>query len=120
MDVLDAVYGFIVYVNDKGVVTGGMAESLTSTDAVTWTLKLRKDMKFTDGAPYDAEAVKYNWDRAADPATLSLSAAVHLFLEQGDHRRRSTDADDQAVLPERQFRSPGRRAVPLHRLAKQH
>lgn len=35
MDVLDAVYGFIVYVNDKGVVTGGMAESLTSTDAVT-------------------------------------------------------------------------------------
>ncbi|WP_392709631.1 ABC transporter substrate-binding protein [Rhizobium ruizarguesonis] len=71
MDVLDAVYGFIVYVNDKGVVTGGMAESLTSTDAVTWTLKLRKDMKFTDGTPYDAEAVKYNWDRAADPATLS-------------------------------------------------
>ncbi|MGO7888852.1 ABC transporter substrate-binding protein, partial [Rhizobium ruizarguesonis] len=55
------------------VVTGGMAESLTSTDAVTWTLTLRTDMKFTDGTPYDAEAVKYNWDRAADPATLSTA-----------------------------------------------
>lgn len=71
MDVLDAVYGFLVYVNDKGVVTPGMAESLTSTDAVTWTLKLRKGVIFTDGNPYDAEAVKFNWDRAADPATLA-------------------------------------------------
>ena len=31
MDVLDAVYGFLVYVNAEGKVTGGMAESLTST-----------------------------------------------------------------------------------------
>ena len=75
MDVLDAIYGFLVYVNDKGVVTGGMAESLTSTDATTWTLKLRKGMKFTDGTTFDAEAVKYNWDRTADPATLAPTQA---------------------------------------------
>lgn len=75
MDVLDSVYGFIVYVNDKGVVTGGMAESLTSEDAVTWTLKLREGVTFTDGTPYDAAAVKYNWDRVADPATAAPSQA---------------------------------------------
>src|SRR6218665_1344031 len=75
MDVLDAIYGFLVYVNDKSVVTGGMAESLTSTDATTWTLKLRKGMKFTDGTPFDAEAVKFNWDRTADPATLGPTQA---------------------------------------------
>ncbi|SFZ80631.1 peptide/nickel transport system substrate-binding protein [Devosia enhydra] len=75
MDVLDAVYGFIVYVNDKGVVTGGMAESLTSEDAITWTLKLREGVKFSDGVAYDAEAVKYNWERVADPATAAPSQA---------------------------------------------
>ena len=31
MDMLDAVYGFIVYVDAEGKVDGGMAESLTST-----------------------------------------------------------------------------------------
>ena len=31
MDVLDAVYGFLVYVDYQGDVHGGMAESLTST-----------------------------------------------------------------------------------------
>jgi peptide/nickel transport system substrate-binding protein len=75
MDILDAVYGFIVYINSDGVVTGGMAKSLTSTDAITWTLKLREGVKFTDGTPYDAEAVKYNWDRTADPATAAQSQA---------------------------------------------
>ena len=71
MDMLDAVYGFIVYVDVEGKVQGGMAESLTSQDAKVWTLKLRPGIKFTDGEAYDAEAVKFNWDRAADPATLA-------------------------------------------------
>lgn len=77
MDMLDAVYGFLVYVDVKGQITGGMAESLTSEDAVTWTLKLRPGLKFTDGADYDAAAVKFNWDRAADPAT---SAPAQPFI----------------------------------------
>jgi peptide/nickel transport system substrate-binding protein len=75
MDMLDAVYGFIVYTDVNGKVQGGMAESLTSADAKVWTLKLRPGVKFTDGTAYDAEAVKFNWDRAADPATLAPAQA---------------------------------------------
>jgi peptide/nickel transport system substrate-binding protein len=71
MDMLDAVYGFLVYLDVDGNIKGGMAESLTSQDARVWTLKLRPGVTFSDGSPYDAEAVKFNWDRAADPATLS-------------------------------------------------
>jgi peptide/nickel transport system substrate-binding protein len=75
MDILDAVYGFLVYVDVNSKVVGGMAESFTSSDAVTWTLKLREGLKFSDGTPYDAEAVKYNWERAADPATAAPTQA---------------------------------------------
>lgn len=71
MDQLDAVYGFLVYVDLDGKVQGGMAESLTSDDAKVWTLKLRPNVKFTDGVAYDADAVLFNWTRAANPDTLA-------------------------------------------------
>ncbi|MDO1582497.1 ABC transporter substrate-binding protein [Rhizobium oryzicola] len=83
MDMLDAVYGFIVYVDVDGKVQGGMAESLKSDDAKVWTLKLRPNVKFTDGNPYDAEAVKFNWDRVADPATLSPAQAFVASWNKG-------------------------------------
>jgi peptide/nickel transport system substrate-binding protein len=44
-----------------------IAKSLTSTDFKSWDLVIRDGVKFTDGTPYDAEAVKFNWERLADP-----------------------------------------------------
>ncbi len=35
----------------------------TSADGKTWTFKLKPDLKFTDGTPLDANAVKFNFDR---------------------------------------------------------
>lgn len=35
----------------------------TSDDGLTYTLHLRKDVKFHDGTDFNAEAVKYNFDR---------------------------------------------------------
>ena len=34
-----------------------------SADGLTWTWHLRKGLKFQDGTPFDAEAVKFNWER---------------------------------------------------------
>lgn len=83
MDMRDAVYGVLVYVDIDGNIQGGMAEGLTSEDAKTWTLKLRPGVTFTDGNAYDAEAVKYNWDRAADPDTLAPAQAFVASWNQG-------------------------------------
>ncbi len=46
-----------------------LAESWTgSSDAMTWTFKLRQGIKFHDGAPFNASAVKANADRWIDPS----------------------------------------------------
>ncbi|MEE2056477.1 ABC transporter substrate-binding protein [Rhodococcus artemisiae] len=53
-----------------------MASSFDSEDGRTWTLTLRDGVRFTDGTPFDADAVVFNWDRIKDPANLSPSALV--------------------------------------------
>lgn len=45
-----------------------------SADQKTYTFKLRKDIKFHDGTPFNASAVKVNFDRSADPASNSVYA----------------------------------------------
>jgi peptide/nickel transport system substrate-binding protein len=42
-----------------------------SPDGKTITFKLRKDVKFQDGTPFNAQAVKFTFDRLMDPATAS-------------------------------------------------
>ncbi len=39
----------------------------TSPDGLVWTFKLRRGVKFQDGTPFNAAAVKFNIDRWADP-----------------------------------------------------
>ena len=63
-----ALFDLLMYTDTSdGQVKGQTAESLTSSDAVVWTLKIKPNIKFTDGTPYDAAAVKFNWTRIADP-----------------------------------------------------
>ncbi|MEV6930275.1 ABC transporter substrate-binding protein [Dactylosporangium sp. NPDC051485] len=46
----------------------GLATSWTvSPDATTYTFKLRQGVKFTDGTPFDAQAVQFNVRRFTDP-----------------------------------------------------
>ncbi|MBA2938646.1 ABC transporter substrate-binding protein [Paenibacillus sp. CGMCC 1.16610] len=49
-----------------------------SPDGKSYTFKLRKDVKFQDGTPFNAEAVKYSYDRILDPATKAANASALL------------------------------------------
>lgn len=54
---LAAVYDTLMrYDFDTNTFEPQLAESLTADDDTTWTLKLRKDVKFSDGTPLNADA----------------------------------------------------------------
>ncbi len=63
------VFGSLLTFNNKtGEVMPGLAESVASSDGQTWTLKLRPNVKFSDGTALDADAVIFNYQRFIDPA----------------------------------------------------
>ncbi len=54
----------------EGKIVPELATGFTvSADGRTWTLRLRTGVRFHDGTPFNAEAVKVNLDRVLDPAT---------------------------------------------------
>jgi 4-phytase/acid phosphatase/peptide/nickel transport system substrate-binding protein len=64
-----AIFDTLVALDDNGKPVPKMALSWThSDDYKTWTFKLRPGVKFHDGTPFNAQAVKENFDRQKDPA----------------------------------------------------
>ncbi|MGE3148063.1 MAG: ABC transporter substrate-binding protein [Pseudorhodoplanes sp.] len=65
------IHDTLLRLDDRGRLSPGLAESWTQPDDKTITLTLRPDLKFHDGTPLDAAAVKFNIDRIRDPATIA-------------------------------------------------
>jgi peptide/nickel transport system substrate-binding protein len=64
-----AIFDTMTTLDDKGEAAPKLALSWThSDDFKTWTFKLRPGVKFQDGTPFNAQAVKENFDRQKDPA----------------------------------------------------
>ncbi len=73
--VLASMYDSLVFMTPRGQILPWLAVSWeASPDAKVYTFKLRRDVKFHDGTPFNAAAVKFNLDRIIDPATKSTSA----------------------------------------------
>ena len=47
-----------------------------SEDGKSYTFRLRQDVKFHDGTPFNAEAVKFNYDRIINPETKAANSAA--------------------------------------------
>lgn len=63
-----AIYDALAVDNPKtGALELRLAEAITSADNLVWTIRLKPKVTFSDGTPFDAAAVRFNWQRIADP-----------------------------------------------------
>ncbi|WP_240037697.1 peptide ABC transporter substrate-binding protein [Glycomyces paridis] len=64
--VMKNVYDGLVYYNiDTGEPENLVAESITSDDNQTWTIKIKDGLTFHNGEPVDADSFIRSWDRTA-------------------------------------------------------
>ena len=86
------IFDTLTYLDEKGEPQPKLALSWThSDDYKTWTYKLRPGVKFHDGTPFNAQAVKENFDRQKDPANKCRCA----FYISGVH---DVQAPDELTL----------------------
>ncbi|MGV6873579.1 ABC transporter substrate-binding protein [Pseudochelatococcus sp. B33] len=66
-NVLFQIYDALVTQDENGEIAPALATSWSNPDPLTWRFKLREGVKFHNGEPFNAAAVKYSFDRALDP-----------------------------------------------------
>ena len=69
-----------------------------SSDGKEYTIKLKKDLKWSDGSPLNANDFVYSWKRAADPKTGSDYSYLFDIMEKGSDGTIDVSAVDDNTL----------------------
>lgn len=73
------IFDNLVYLDGEGRPSPWLAKSWTiSPDGLTYVFRLREGVHFSDGTPFDAEAVRVNLEHMRDPSTKSPLAAAYI------------------------------------------
>nr|PZN39244.1 MAG: hypothetical protein DIU70_09710 [Bacillota bacterium] len=101
--VTNQIYESLLARNPDGSLAPRLATEYRALDPTTWEFKLREGVKFHDGTPFDAQAVKFSLDRLRDPATRAPGAYVVSMIKEvqvvDDHTVRIVTDKPFAPLP---------------------
>src|SRR5207247_4099391 len=89
-----------------------------TTDGMSVTWKLRKDVAWHDGKPFTADDVVFNWEYAADPATAATTIGAYKDIEKIDkpdsHTARLTFKQPMPFWSEAFCGAPRGQIIPKH------
>ncbi|MCP4023672.1 MAG: ABC transporter substrate-binding protein [Desulfobacteraceae bacterium] len=67
-NICDLIFDGMYFQDPQGKLHPRLLEKHTiSDDGLTWTLHIRKGVKFSDGLPLNADVIKQTWDRVLNP-----------------------------------------------------
>ncbi len=101
------IYTGLVQLDDHLQVRDELAASHSlGSDGITWTFKLKPNLKFSDGAPLTSADVAYSIDRALEPSLASPVAPLYLGLLKDSDKRAAgkvkTLINDSILTPDAQ------------------
>src|SRR5688572_25196305 len=73
---MKAMFDTLVTLDPQLAPMPALATSWETPNDTTWRFKLRENVKFHDGSPFNAEVAKYSLERFVDPNTKNPEAAV--------------------------------------------
>jgi peptide/nickel transport system substrate-binding protein len=75
--IVDMMAETLVTLDSKGTLKPLLATKWDpSSDGLSWTFTLRDGVKFSDGTPFNAQAVKFNVDRLLSPTTFKSQPGI--------------------------------------------
>lgn len=102
-----AFYDGLTYINSDGEAEPWLAVSWEPTSSTVWTLELREDVEFSNGEPFDADAVVKAADEvlfgygAEAPVRTNLMSTVVDVRANGTHTVEFETEDPDPLLPQR-------------------
>ena len=74
--IMDNIYGTLLQVSPQGQLVPNLATHVAvSSNGLQYVISLQHGVKFQDGTPFNAAAVKYNWERIINPKTASVQVS---------------------------------------------
>ena len=86
----DLFEGLVIHSAAAKILPGAAESWSSSADGLTWTFKLRKDEKWSNGDPVTADDFVYSYRRMLDPATGSQYANLMFILKNGEAVNKGT------------------------------
>ncbi|MCL1868851.1 MAG: ABC transporter substrate-binding protein [Promicromonosporaceae bacterium] len=72
--IVDLLFAGLVYYDAKGAPHNDVADSITSSDNTTWTIKIKSGQVFSDGSPVKAENFVKAWNFGAKLSNKQLNS----------------------------------------------